>query len=96
MQVKYVNNSGYDILLDMHVYANGKGCANSQANDYKLPTGYEVPVKYTRIGSYKDMYLDNNSQAWTIVNIKGKQIYMKFDVNGNTIFGTKPSEIGAY
>ena len=96
VQVKFVNNSGYDMVLSMHVYANGKGCSNSQASNYTLPSGYQVPVTFTRINSTKDMYLDNNSQAWTIVTVNGERIYMKFDVNGNTIFGRKPSEIGEY
>ncbi|MBQ8741326.1 MAG: hypothetical protein IJY79_07235 [Clostridia bacterium] len=99
VQVKFVNRTDYDVKLNMNIYANGKGCANKQlADDYYLKSGYEIVIRFDRnmFKTVKDMYLDNQSTAWTGVNINGEVYNLKFDVNGNTIWGRHPNDIGEY
>ncbi len=101
-QVKYTNHTGSDVLLTSHVFANGKGCYNSDAFEYVLEDGYYVVVKYYRDIFYlnyyktKDMYLDYYSTAYTSVDIKGKQVHLKFGTDGGTIFGYTEADIGVY
>ncbi len=99
-QVKYTNHTGTDVALSAFVYANGKGCYNSNASDYVLEDGCFIVVPYYRdlFDRYntKDMYLDNYSVANTSVDVKGKQIHLKFGTDGGAVFGYTEADIGVY
>lgn len=102
--VKYTNTTEYAILFDYNfVYANGKGIYND-FDSYTLDSGHTDTITYYRAVSpydrydpkYRDMYLDNNSLAWTKVSINGKTIYVRFGVNGSVAFGYSSADIGVY
>ncbi len=100
--VKFINNTNYDVTLSMHVYANGKGCSNSNASDYVVKSGYNASATFYRdlVPEYryktKDMYLDNYSTAWTIITVNGKKVYVKFEAQGNTRFGYTAADIDEF
>ncbi len=89
-EVKFTNQTGYDITLSSLVYANGKVCYNDSAHDFILETGYNVKASFYRSvfwaerwdDKYKDMYLDNNSTATTTIKVNGRQVAIKFGTNG--------------
>ncbi len=94
--VKYTNSTEYAILLDYSfVYANGKAVQHN-AGSCTLDSGYTASATYFRSPFSYDMYLDNNSLAWTIVHINGKSIYVKFGVDGSVAFGYSPADIDEY
>ena len=100
--VKFSNNTDYNVTLSMHVYANGKGCSNSSASGYVVKSGAGASANFyrdlipTQHGNTRDMYLDNYSTAWTIIDVNGKKVYVKFDTKGNTRFGYSAAEIDEY
>lgn len=94
--VKYTNLTEYAILLDYpFVYANGKAVQHN-AGSCTLDSGYTASSTYFRSPFSYDMYLDNNSLAWTIVSINGKSIYVKFGVDGAVDFGYSAADIDEY
>lgn len=99
--VTYTNHTGHDIVLEDFVVANGKMCRNSGARDYVLSSGYQVKINYLRdifgrsySNSEHDMYLDNNSTAYTIVYLNDTRVFVKFDINGPIEFGSSLDDIG--
>lgn len=101
-QVKFTNHTGSDVELTGHVYANGYGCVNLSASGYTLESGYYVVSSFYRdiIASEryhtKDMYLDNNSTAYTYIKTNGKTVVVKFDTKGNSEFAYHPNDLGIY
>lgn len=93
-EMKVVNNSGYTILMPMHVFANGFGCANTDVSDTPLSSGYQTTASYYRSivahtrydDKYADMYLDNQSSAYCTLCFGDERIRMTFDTAGNTMF----------
>ena len=89
-EVKFVNHTGYNMELSAHVYANGKGCVNLSAAGYVIETGYSAKCAFYRSiipedrwdDEYKDVYLDNNSTAETVIYINGRKVNVKFGTNG--------------
>ena len=99
---RYRNHTGHNIALGPFVYANGKGCTKRDLDDFVLRDGYYVVITFYRSinhpfsDRYRDMYLDYNSKAYTYMYVNGKTIYVKFDSEGNTIFGYTEADIGEY
>ncbi len=92
-EVEFVNHTGYNITLNSHVFANGKGCSNLKASNYILETDYSIKIPFYRAYSsivvgqstpqkYRDMYLDNNSTATTSIEINGRHANVRFGANG--------------
>lgn len=98
-QVKFTNHTGHEISLTSTVYANGKACSNSSAMNDIVEDGYYEVASFRRGYFYpykEDMYLDNQSKAWTMIKVNGTGFAVKFDVNGNTEIGQRPQDIGIY
>ena len=102
--VKYTNNTKYTISSDMtYLSANGKLLYNSDAiftlspNYYVTATYYRSILPSDRYNSkYYDLYLDNNSLAYTNVIVNGKTVFIKFGSNGPIAFGYSLADIGVY
>ena len=103
-QVEYINHTGKDVLLASTIYPNGTFCQNSSAYEHVLEDGYKCSVSYFRSliwedrynDKYKDMYLDNDSLAWTTVQINDTIVFIKFGTQGIIKVGYSASEIGEY
>ena len=98
--VVYVNETGYDAYLSAFTYANGKGGYRKEADNFLLKNGMMIDVAYYEgmnlLYSSKSIYLDNNSQANTQLKINGKDVFVKFNVNGIVAIGASEREIGVY
>ena len=103
-QVLFVNQTGYEFEIPVHIYPNGKSCVNLQASDQILPSGYQWDWTYYRSiiaadryqEKYKDMYLDNESLAWTIIWFNDTKVYVKFGTEGIVMVGYTAAEIEEY
>lgn len=102
--VKYSNNTKHAISSDMtFLSANGKVLYNSEAiftlqpNYYATATYYRSILPSDRYNSkHYDLYLDNNSLAYTNVTVDGKTIFVRFGANGPVAFGYSLADIGVY
>ena len=99
-QVKYTNNTNY-IISNSYVGITANGKTFWDAEDFTLEPGYYAVAPYyrsiTTSGIYdpanKDAYLDNSSVAFAQVEINGKVIHVKFDVNGTITFGYSYNDV---
>lgn len=106
LKVKFVNQTGNTVTLNNFVGGNGKLCSNEDCKDLSLESGYEITPTYYRSGKalyfmsnynsqkYKDMYLDNNSTAYTTLKVNNKNVCIKFSVNGIEAIGYSLDDIG--
>lgn len=102
--VKYSNNTQYTISGDMaYLSANGKLLYNPSP-EFTIEPGYYATVTHFRAvlesdrynDKYRDLYLDNNSLAYTNVLVNGKRVFVRFGVEGPIAFGYSLADIGVY
>ena len=102
--VKYTNNTKYTISSDMDILSANGDLLWNWSPDFTLQPGYYVtrthycsPIQATIYDpDYKELYLDNNSLAYTNVQVNGKRVFVRFGVNGPVAFGYSLAEIGIY
>ncbi|MBE6917848.1 MAG: hypothetical protein E7470_08130 [Ruminococcaceae bacterium] len=95
------NHSGYDISFTDIGTGNGELCWNKSNDGDILQSGHKVTVTYYRAyGSdryndrYYDMYMDQNSTAYVPVNVNGRRVYIKANINGDIWIGYTRGDIG--
>lgn len=104
-QTEFQNRTDENFSVWIFVFANGKGCDNYLSDsDLIVKSGYKSVMSYYRAplaserysSKYIDMYLDKSSEAWTTATWKGKEIYIKYNVNGIVALGYTAADIGKY
>ena len=102
--VKYTNNTQYTISGDMcFLCANGKLLYNPSPEFTIKPGYYATVTHYIAIvpserydQKHKTLYLDNNSLAYTNVQVNGQKVFVKFGISGPVAYGYSLADIGVY